>query len=643
MKKIIVLALFLILTEFAGTRLSASPYDTPGSKSGIHLVVASYNPDTKRMSDFVNSFQNTLLARNPANKVMLLDMGFKNFQTESHLWCDQLENTIAEYNKGELRSIVFLGQEAWATFVTIVEKDSLFAEKFRDVPVFTAFASYNGIAIPKDSITQYWDPAPVNPEFRMKKAGAAGGYLNMYDFSRNIGLIKTFYPNTGTVAILTDNTYGGASLKALSKSEAKLYSDLDFHYLDGRIYTEEEIANQIKALPQNSVILLGTWRVNNKGQYFLGNSLQNIIQTRPELPVFSMSGLGIGSAAIGGYVPKYIVDSREIARQIEQFYSGKKGEVKFIINDGQYSFDKRKMDELGVESYQLPSNSVIIDSEDPQVRQYKQILFLAVSIVLILAILVVFLAIVYMKNKTLRKALERNEKEILEAKTRAEEGDKLKSAFLANMSHEIRTPLNAIVGFSQLMCEEKCTQSEREGYSEVISQNSEMLLTLISDILDISKMDTGKFEMDIKEVNLKELCDRLFQTTQHLKKDSVEYICKPYSGELILKTDLHRLSQVLINLISNANKFTDRGSITLEYKLRAEYGDVLFTLTDTGRGIPMEKQSRLFERFEKLDDYTQGAGLGLAISKQIVTRMGGKIWIDPEYTNGARFCFTHPL
>lgn len=298
---------------------------------------------------------------------------------------------------------------------------------------------------------------------------------------------------------------------------------------------------------------------------------------------------------------------------------------------------------MGVESYLLPSNSIIIDSEDPQVKQYKHFLFLAILIVIILIVLVVFLAIVYMKNKKLRKALERNEKEILEAKTRAEEGDKLKSAFLANMSHEIRTPLNAIVGFSQLMCEERCTQNDREGYSDVISQNSEMLLTLISDILDISKMDTGKFEMDIKEINLKELCDRLFQTTQHLKKETVEYVCKPYSGELILKTDLHRLSQVLINLISNANKFTDRGTITLEYRLRAEHGDVLFTITDTGKGIPKEKQSRLFERFEKLDDYTQGAGLGLAISKQIITRMGGKIWIDPDYTNGARFCFTHPL
>ena len=340
---------------------------------------------------------------------------------------------------------------------------------------------------------------------------------------------------------------------------------------------------------------------------------------------------------------EYNIDPKEIARQIDQFYIGNKDEIRFIHNESTYSFDQRKLTQMGVQNYQLPANSVITDSEDPQLKQYKQFLYLAVIAVIILISLVIFLAIIYTKNRNLRRTLEKNEKEILEAKERAEEGDKLKSAFLANMSHEIRTPLNAIVGFSQLMSEESCAKEDRISYSSVIAQNSEMLLTLISDILDISKMDTGKFELDIREVNLKELCNRIFQTTTHLKREGVEYICKPHQGEVILKTDLHRISQVLINLITNSNKFTEKGSITLGYELRPEKGDVLFTVTDTGRGIPAEKHSRLFARFEKLDEYTQGAGLGLAISKQIVTRLGGKIWIDPDYTNGARFCFTHPL
>ncbi|MEZ7873486.1 MAG: HAMP domain-containing sensor histidine kinase [Bacteroidales bacterium] len=643
MKNLILHLILLITFCSSSGQLFSSPYDLERGRSGINLVIASYNPDTKRMSDFVNAFQNTLLARNPLNKVMLQDMGFKNFQTESHLWCDQLKEVLYSYNKGELRSVVFLGQEAWAAYLTLSMRDPGFTAEMKDIPTFAAFASLNGIEIPKDSVTTFWDPVSISVTAQKEFLGYSGGFLNIYDFSKNIGLIKTFFPNASTIALLTDNTYGGASIKSLVKTESRLYPEIDFHYLDGRLFTEEEVARQIDALPENSVILLGTWRVNKKGQYFLGNSLQNITSDRSEIPVFSLTGLGIGSLALGGYIPEYNTDPKEIARQIDQFYIGNKSEVKFIYNECTYSFDQRKLSQMGVQNYQLPSNSVLIDSEDPQLKQYKQFFYLAVIAVVILISLVIFLAIIYTKNRNLRRILEKNEKEILDAKERAEEGDKLKSAFLANMSHEIRTPLNAIVGFSQLMSEDSCAKEDRISYSSVIAQNSEMLLTLISDILDISKMDTGKFELDIREVNLDELCNRVFQTTIHLKKEGVEYKCKHHQGEVLLKTDLHRISQVLINLITNANKFTEKGSITLGYELRPEKGDVLFTITDTGRGIPPEKHSRLFARFEKLDEYTQGAGLGLAISKQIVTRLGGKIWIDPDYTNGARFCFTHPL
>lgn len=643
MKNLILHLILLITFCSSSGQLFSSPYDLERGRSGINLVIASYNPDTKRMSDFVNAFQNTLLARNPLNKVMLQDMGFKNFQTESHLWCDQLKEVLYSYNKGELRSVVFLGQEAWAAYLTLSMRDPGFTAEMKDIPTFAAFASLNGIEIPKDSVTTFWDPVSISVTAQKEFLGYSGGFLNIYDFSKNIGLIKTFFPNASTIALLTDNTYGGASIKSLVKTESRLYPEIDFHYLDGRLFTEEEVARQIDALPENSVILLGTWRVNKKGQYFLGNSLQNITSDRSEIPVFSLTGLGIGSLALGGYIPEYNTDPKEIARQIDQFYIGNKSEVKFIYNECTYSFDQRKLSQMGVQNYQLPSNSVLIDSEDPQLKQYKQFFYLAVIAVVILISLVIFLAIIYTKNRNLRRILEKNEKEILDAKERAEEGDKLKSAFLANMSHEIRTPLNAIVGFSQLMSEDSCAKEDRISYSSVIAQNSEMLLTLISDILDISKMDTGKFELDIREVNLDELCNRVFQTTSHLKKEGVEYKCKHHQGEVLLKTDLHRISQVLINLITNANKFTEKGSITLGYELRPEKGDVLFTITDTGRGIPPEKHSRLFARFEKLDEYTQGAGLGLAISKQIVTRLGGKIWIDPDYTNGARFCFTHPL
>lgn len=227
----------------------------------------------------------------------------------------------------------------------------------KDIPTFAAFASLNGIEIPKDSVTTYWDPVSISVTDQKEYIGYSGGYLNVYDFSKNIGLIKTFFPNVSTIALLTDNTYGGASIKSLVKTESRLYPEIDFHYLDGRLFTEEEVTRQIDALPENSVILLGTWRVNKKGQYFLGNSLQNIISGRVELPVFSLTGLGLGSLALGGYIPEYNTDPKEIARQIDQFYIGNKDEIRFIHNESTYSFDQRKLTQMGVQNYQLPATA----------------------------------------------------------------------------------------------------------------------------------------------------------------------------------------------------------------------------------------------------------------------------------------------
>jgi len=620
-----------------------SPLENTTSKSGSYLIIASYNPDTQRMSNFINSFQLTLLENNPATRVFVEDMGCKNFQTEAHLWGGQLKAILEKHDSDNILSVVFLGQEAWATFLSLVSNDPSVAESYKNIPVFSAFASENGIDIPEDSLDRSWQPKAVSTSERVKVINAAGGFLNSYDISKNIGLIKTFFPAVSTIALITDNTYGGASIKALVEEESSLYPEISFRYIDGRILSEEEVKRSIANLPENSVALIGTWRVNKEGQYFLGSSLQELFSQSKKLPVFSLTGAGIGSIAIGGFVPAYNADAKQIVSQIYSFYKGERSAVRFIINEGEYSFDKRRLDEMGVLNYQLPANSIIIDTEDPQIKQYRRFLILAIGAVMVLIFFVITFAWLYNKNRKLRQTLEKNEKDILEAKERAEEGDRLKSAFLANMSHEIRTPLNAIVGFSQLMSDVNCTEEDRTSYSEVITQNSDMLLTLISDILDISKMDTGKFELDYKEINLRDLCERIFATTNHLRKSTVEYICIPDTQEVIIKTDIHRLSQVLINLITNANKFTDKGSITMAYSVDRDKGHVMFCVSDTGTGIPQEKHIRLFERFEKLDEYTQGAGLGLAISKQIVSRLGGKIWIDPTYTDGAKFCFTHPI
>jgi len=258
-------------------------------------------------------------------------------------------------------------------------------------------------------------------------------------------------------------------------------------------------------------------------------------------------------------------------------------------------------------------------------------------------ILVITLATLYTRNKRLRQSLQDHEAELIESKEKAEESDRLKSAFLANMSHEIRTPLNAIVGFSDLLSADTLDSEEKALYNKLIAQNSGILLTLINDILDISRLESNKAKFNIEEVNLNSLIQHVCSTTQHLNKPGIEYIFNQTKENFILKTDSKRIMQVLINLITNANKFTETGSITLSCDVDLFRNKVIFSVTDTGCGVPPEKYKYLFKRFEKLDEYKQGTGLGLAICKQIIIKLGGEIWIDPSYTGGARFCFTHPI
>ena len=170
-----------------------------------------------------------------------------------------------------------------------------------------------------------------------------------------------------------------------------------------------------------------------------------------------------------------------------------------------------------------------------------------------------------------------------------------------------------------------------------------LLLTLIGDILDISRLETGKISFTLHPENIVAICQQVISTTAHGRKKDVECVFNPPVESFILKTDSQRLSQVLINLLTNASKFTEKGTIALAFEIQKEQRRILFSVSDTGCGIPRERQERVFNRFEKLNEFKQGTGLGLAICKQIVLRFGGNIWIDPEYTEGARFVFSHPI
>ena len=235
--------------------------------------------------------------------------------------------------------------------------------------------------------------------------------------------------------------------------------------------------------------------------------------------------------------------------------------------------------------------------------------------------------------------LKETEAELIHARDKAEMMDRLKSAFLANMSHEIRTPLNAIVGFSDLLVETADIEERRE-YMKIVRENNDLLLQLISDILDLSKIEAGTFEFSHGDVDVNLLCEDLVRSMQMKTKENVKLVFEPNFSICHITSDRNRIYQVISNFVNNAIKFTSEGNIRVGYVLKDE--GLEFYVQDTGIGIEKKQLPHIFERFVKLDSFVHGTGLGLSICQSIVEQLGGHIGVDSEKGKGSRFWFTIP-
>ena len=230
--------------------------------------------------------------------------------------------------------------------------------------------------------------------------------------------------------------------------------------------------------------------------------------------------------------------------------------------------------------------------------------------------------------------------ELEKERNRAEQSDKLKSAFLANMSHEIRTPLNAIVGFSKLITYATSAE-EKNQYSEIIERNSEMLLNLFNDILDLASLEADSLKFNIRPIKLIDICLQLEQQFCHKTQNGVKLILDDVDADMYTSGDWNRIIQIISNLLSNATKFTPKGEIHFGYREKEDF--VEFYVKDSGIGIPAARIATIFRRFGKVDDFVQGTGLGLTLCRMLVEKMGGRIWLRSQEGQGSRFYFTLPL
>ena len=603
------------------------------------LIISSYNPDARQTSGNIYDFMEEFERLGGEAPISLENMNCKSF-SEAPLWKSKMEELLAKYRgKRSPVLLVLIGQEAWTAYLS--QADSIRG----NVPVLAALASRNAIILPDDSVNlKTWMPGAIDFFNDFTDSSVKAGFVYEYDVEANINLIKKLYPETRNIAFVSDNSYGGVSLQAHVVEEMKKHPELNLILLDGRTNTIYTISDKLHELPPNTALLLGTWRVDMYDGYFMRNATYTMMEAAGDVPTFSITSVGIGYWAVGGVIPSYRALGKDMAHQAVRLLQGPDSdrvEVEVIPNKIQMDSKIVKDKRLDLSSIHQPIEMV---NETPSFyEQYKYHIW-TVGTVLVVLLSGLFVSLYfYYHTKKLKDELQESESALREAKDRAEESSRLKSAFLANMSHEIRTPLNAIVGFSDVLASGGTSVDEQQGYVDIIKTNSDLLLRLINDILDVSRLEADRVTFTIEKCDVVPLCQQVLASVSQARKSENEFIFECDRESVDLRTDTQRLQQVIINLLSNADKFTRNGKITLKLEVDDEKRVATFSVSDTGTGIPLEKQKQVFERFEKLNEYVQGTGLGLSICKLTVEKWGGEIWVDSGYTDGARFVFTHPF
>ena len=366
------------------------------------LIISSYNPDTRNTTQNISEFMEEYKRLGGTAPVIIENMNCKSLP-EAPLWKKKMETLLEKYkNENTPQIIVILGQEGWASYLSQDHPILI------DIPVICGMVSSNAVILP-DSSTRMseWEPESIDIKSYADKGYHLTGFTYNYDIKKNLKLALDLYPATKHFALITDNSYGGIALQALVKKELREFPEQSLILLDGRKNNIYTIVEQIKKLPKETVILLGTWRVDVNDGYYVGNATYTMMSGNPTLPAFTLTSIGLGHWAIGGYIPKYRPIGKDLARQTIDIQTKKVQltDIETINIPNTYTFDAKKLKEFNIEKGSLPDDSIWINTDGNLFVKYRFEILLIVACVLLL-FLVMILFFLFKTNRLKDKLLD---------------------------------------------------------------------------------------------------------------------------------------------------------------------------------------------------------------------------------------------
>lgn len=592
------------------------------------LLINSYHTNLSWTDSLYYGFNNALKVGEIKAEIYIENLDFKRIRNTNYI--DKFtEFIVAKYVPQGVDLIVVTDNDAF-NYVKQLKENS-----FIDVPV--VFCGVNNI---------YSFPENF------------AGIIEEVDVTKNIDLIASLHPQLKTLYCVVDQTTTGVIFeKTINEIVSRRKYSFNINVLTN--LTIHELIAKIGQIDGNSVILFLLYNQDKDGVYLTYEDVLDSVSIHSKVPIYGTWGFYLEHGIVGGNIISGREHGRQAGEMVVRFFNGVSiSKLGTKLGNSKYVFDYTYMKKHNIGLSQVPRGAVVLNNPFLYLKKNKaEIIFILTIFVILVVIIYLLLVINKSRNKLIEihksfnQELKEKNQQIAESLREAEEANSLKSAFLANMSHEIRTPMNAIMGFSKLiLLRKEQPKQEFENFLNIIIDNSQKLLNLINDIIDISKIEVNQLNFNLREFNLVDVLRNCYNNAEveriRLEKNELDLNFTFTSGDsqLFLISDPDRIQQVVMNLLNNALKFTEKGSITLKYEHKGDWVDV--HVQDTGVGIDTDNIDVIFDRFRQVENVLTrkygGSGLGLSICKGIITGLGGEIGVNSEVGKGSTFWFRIP-